>query len=287
MRWIAIITGAMLWTASLAAEEPQQPTETAELLARKEAELAALQKEVDELRQQLGRAPQIQIQVQMIEVSLTELRRRGIEWPSIVPQVNPQSGPVEVPRVGVNLLQRPLKERLDDLRRQKLLKVVAEPTITLLDGRTGQLRCGDALKIPVPQKNGSPKFEERFAGIELFVKPRVVGESPINLDFNLGVTERDYNHRVVADGVTIPALTTRRIATTFDTNSGDTWVIGGFVSLRPASSDIELTAGTRDEQRAASKQPTQQPKLEQVETLVLVTAERLEPVRDALPPGSP
>lgn len=51
LRWTELVTCALLCTAAVSAEEPRQPTAAAGLLARKEAELATLQEEVDELRQ--------------------------------------------------------------------------------------------------------------------------------------------------------------------------------------------------------------------------------------------
>lgn len=118
-----------------------------------------------------------------------------------------------------------------------LVKVLAEPTITAVNGQEGSFLAGGRIYIPVPQSNGvggtSITLEEKEFGVGLKFLPTVLEDGLINLRVTPEVSElSQYGTTVQSVGgqtSLLPSITTRRASTTVQLRDGESFAIGGLI----------------------------------------------------------
>lgn len=118
---------------------------------------------------------------------------------------------------------------LDLLGQEGLSTILAEPNLTAISGQAASFLAGG--EIPVVTQNGlngtSVTYKEY--GVKLNFTPTVLSHGRISLAVRPEVSELSSLGSVTTDGVTIPALTTRRVDTTVELGSGDCLAIGGLL----------------------------------------------------------
>jgi pilus assembly protein CpaC len=122
------------------------------------------------------------------------------------------------------------------VKRDTLVKILAEPTIVAMSGEVGSFLAGGKLLIPVLQSSGGTTtntLREQDYGIGLNFFPLVGKGGLIKLKVNPEVTEILPSPLVFGSGAnttTIPAFTTRRVSTTVQIREGQSLIIGGLLS---------------------------------------------------------
>ena len=111
-----------------------------------------------------------------------------------------------------------------------LARVLAEPSLVALSGQSASFLAGGELPIPEPQGLGTTTIVYKSFGIGLTVTPTVLSSDRIALKVAPEASDLDYTNAVILNGVSVPALTTRRADTTVELGDGETFVIGGLVS---------------------------------------------------------
>lgn len=124
---------------------------------------------------------------------------------------------------------------LDLLKSDGLARVLAEPTLVALSGQSASFLAGGELPIPEPQGLGTTTIVFKSFGIGLTVTPTVLSPGRIALKVAPEASELDYANAVVFNGVSVPAISTRRADTTVELGDGETFVIGGLVSQQVMS----------------------------------------------------
>lgn len=118
-----------------------------------------------------------------------------------------------------------------------LVKVLAEPTITAVNGQEGSFLAGGRIYIPVPQSStsgaASITLEEKEFGVGLKFLPTVLEDGLINLRVTPEVSElSQYGTTIKSlNGQTslLPSITTRRASTTVQLRDGESFAIGGLI----------------------------------------------------------
>lgn len=118
---------------------------------------------------------------------------------------------------------------IDALKDNGLVKVLAEPNVICLSGQTGSFLAGGEIPVPVPQGLGTVAIDYRPFGVGLTFKPTVLGDGRINIEVRPEVSELDYTNAISLNGATIPAITTRRVETSIELHSGQTFAVAGLV----------------------------------------------------------
>lgn len=115
-----------------------------------------------------------------------------------------------------------------------LTKVLAEPNLTTLTGRTAEFHSGGEFPIVTSSLQGTSVIYRDF-GVSVKFLPTILGES-INLDIDIEVSEIDDTRAqtvVTEDGstgaFTFPFLTTRSISNTVELLNGQTIGIAGLI----------------------------------------------------------
>jgi pilus assembly protein CpaC len=120
---------------------------------------------------------------------------------------------------------------LDLAETDGLVTTLAQPNLTALSGEAASFLAGGEIPIPLVQGNSnSVTVEYKQYGVSLSFIPIVLGDGRISIKVRPEVSELTSNGAVQLNGFTIPALTTRRVETTVELGSGQSFMIGGLLS---------------------------------------------------------
>jgi pilus assembly protein CpaC len=122
---------------------------------------------------------------------------------------------------------------------------LASPNLTALSGETANFLAGGEIPIPISQALGTTTVEYKQYGVSLAFTPTVLADGRISLRVRPEVSELSSAGAVQLNGVTIPALTTRRSETTVELGSGESMVIGGLLQ-NTNNNSITKTPGLGD-----------------------------------------
>jgi pilus assembly protein CpaC len=106
---------------------------------------------------------------------------------------------------------------------------LAEPTLVALSGETATFLAGGEFPVPIPQSLGTVTIEYKQYGVGLAFSPTVLENGRISIRVRPEVSELSASGGVRFNGFEIPALTTRRVETTVELGSGQSFVIGGLM----------------------------------------------------------
>ena len=171
------------------------------------------------------------------------------------------------------------------LEAKSMLETLAEPNLLAINGKEASFVAGGEFPFPMvqPGANGNAiSVSFREFGIRIHFLPRVTPRGTIQLQISPEVSSLDYANAVVIAGTTIPALSTRRVNTQVELDSGQSFVIAGLMDNRmtetiskiPGLANIPLL-GKLFTSRARSRNNS--------ELLVIVTPEVVRPI----PAGQP
>jgi pilus assembly protein CpaC len=118
---------------------------------------------------------------------------------------------------------------IDALDREGLARTLAEPNLTAMSGETASFTAGGEFPVPVAQDNDTLTVEFKPFGVILDFTPTVVSQDRISLRVRPEVSDLSTNGAIEINGVSIPALTVRRVETTVEMASGQSLVIGGLL----------------------------------------------------------
>jgi len=116
---------------------------------------------------------------------------------------------------------------VDALKEDGLIKILAEPNLMCVSGRSAEFLAGGEIPVPVPQGLGTVAVEYKKFGVSLNFTPRVIGPTTISLDVAPEVSELDYSSAATISGFVIPGLNSRKASTTVELGDGQSFAIAG------------------------------------------------------------
>ncbi|TDG19123.1 type II and III secretion system protein family protein [Paraburkholderia silviterrae] len=127
---------------------------------------------------------------------------------------------------------------LDALDEEGLLTLLAEPNLTAMSGQTASFLAGGELPIPVPQSGTTSTItiEYKPYGVALNFTPTVLADNRISLNVRPEVSQIDSANSITLNSIVVPALSVRRMETTVELSSGQSFAIGGL--LQSSTSDV-------------------------------------------------
>jgi len=121
---------------------------------------------------------------------------------------------------------------VDAQNKDDVIKILAEPTIMAISGQEGSFLAGGKVYITVAQPGAggvaTNTLEEKEFGIALKFTPTVLEGDLVNLKVAPEVTEISQTG-FVSGGATLPAMNTRRAATTVQLHDGQSFAIAGLI----------------------------------------------------------
>jgi pilus assembly protein CpaC len=171
------------------------------------------------------------------------------------------------------------------LESKALLETLAEPNVLAVNGKEASFVSGGEFPFPMiqPGIGGSTvTIQFREFGIRIKFLPKITNRGTIQLQVAPEVSSLDYSNSVTLSGTRIPALSTRRVQTEVELDSGQSFVIAGLLDNRvteslskiPGLSNIPLL-GKLFTSKSITKQNS--------ELLVIITPELVRPI----PAGQP
>ncbi len=221
------------------------------LLQQKLAELNCLQSEIDALRVETGTPQQILIKVKAIEVSRTKMRQLGIDFAFV--SNDPKT---QIPRhVGENLGLSSGSQILDKssaffnvfdaLQQKRIARVLAEPSMVVVSGRSAQFRVGGELALPAPA-GGANAVEYKFCGSEIDVLAVAKGENRVVINLRANLSELDESRSIEVGGMRMPSISQRQIDTSVELELGQTMLLSGLLESRQQQPINGKTSGEKE-----------------------------------------
>ena len=192
----------------------------------------------------------IQLQTQIMEVSRTKLRTLGIDWALLHGSdsvVSAAAGTLTGTGAGVASTGTQnfsfsivdggtrFQSSIEALRRNNLVKVLASPTLTAVDGRPASFNSGGEIPIIVPAGLGQVGIQFREFGTRLDYVAKVLGNGKIYLEVRPYVSEIDPSRSVTIQGVSVPGLRSRFLETGVELQAGQTLALAGLLQVRTES----------------------------------------------------
>jgi Bacterial type II and III secretion system protein len=173
---------------------------------------------------------QVLLHLRVIEVSRSKLAKLGFEWTSIQNEdvISSPFGRVSPTTFQVVDDNKGLRGMLEALRKAKLVRVLAEPTLVAMSGQPAHFQCGG--EIPVAGAGGEAGGCEwpTKAGTRVDLVPLVTESDRIRLEMKVAVVEPLADGPAVSGKQQASALKTLNIDTGVEMSSGQTVVMSGF-----------------------------------------------------------
>ena len=118
---------------------------------------------------------------------------------------------------------------LDALETEGLVSVLAEPNLTAVSGQTATFLAGGEFPVPVPQDVGQIGIQFKEFGVRLAFTPIVESANKISLRVAPEVSQLSSAGAVSVQGISVPSLSTRRVETTVELGSGQSFAIAGLL----------------------------------------------------------
>jgi pilus assembly protein CpaC len=170
---------------------------------------------------------------------------------------------------------------LQALAAQNILQILSEPNLLAMNGKEASFVSGGEFPFPTLQGGGAGigqvTVSFREFGIRLHFLPTITPRGTIRLHVSPEVSSLNYANALTVSGSTVPALSTRRVETEIELQSGQSFAIAGLLdnettealSKIPGLSDIPLL-GKLFTSKSITKSNS--------ELVVIVTPELVEPI---------
>jgi pilus assembly protein CpaC len=185
---------------------------------------------------------------------------------------------------AVNIfLQRPdinLAAAITALQTKRVLEMLAEPNLLAISGQQASFLAGGEFPFPVvqPSAGGSAiSLMWREYGIRLNFQPNVTPRGTIRLKVAPEVSSLDYANAVTVQGLTVPGLSSRRVQTEVELDSGQSFVIAGLLDNQTSES-LSKVPGIGSIPVLGKLFQSKQVNRNNSELLVIITPEVVRPI---------
>jgi pilus assembly protein CpaC len=244
---------------------------------------------------------QVQLRVKIAEVKRDALKRVGINWQNVANIALFGAGPTTgfatstIQAVGGTASAAAgvqtsggLSGLIDLLATQSQATILAEPNLVAMSGETASFLAGGEIPVITPQAGltGSTiAVTYKQVGVSLAFTPTIVGDR-INLKVAPEVSQLSATGSInvpltATSTVTIPALDTRRAATTVELGSGQSFAIAGLLQ-RTGEQDVKKVPWLGDVPVLGSLFKSDAYQRSETELVIIVTPYFVEPTSQPL-----
>jgi pilus assembly protein CpaC len=170
---------------------------------------------------------------------------------------------------------------LDALERKNLVTILAEPNLTAVSGEPASFLAGGEYPIPVPQGLNQVTIQYKQFGVSLAFVATILDKGRISLNVRPEVSQLSQNGAITINGTTVPALTTRRVETTVDLGSGQSFAIAGLLQNN-VSQDLSKFPGLGDIPVVGQLLRSKRFQRNESELVIIVTPYLVKPVKQRL-----
>jgi hypothetical protein len=148
--------------------------------------------------------------------------------------------------------------------------MVSEPSLVVVPGRPSCVHVGGEFSYRVKDSQGKEVLERLEYGTRLDLVCSLLSRELLHLDIRIAVKHLDYTNTIQAGDQTIPTVNGTECETSLTARSGQTCVLGGFISENQAQSRSDDKAKMNDHATGS------QELAEKTQTLIFVTPELFE-----------
>lgn len=200
-----------------------------------------IQKVLAELDRPQG---QLLIEASILEVSLTNDFRLGVDWSVVgasgrLNAVSTSGSTATIrptlPGLSVTFLDTNIQAAVSALGARTTVEVVSAPKIITLDNHTARLQVGDQVPVVTQTSQGTSTagaplistVDYRNSGVILSVTPRISGDDRIVVDVSQEVSSVV---RTDTSGIDSPTIQQRQLSSTLVLSNGGVVALGGLIS---------------------------------------------------------
>ena len=198
--------------------------------------------------------PQVMLETRISEVNVQKMKEMGFDWTAMLRDAKRLNGTItgglfvtKVESPFPSLLVGPETDGFATWRRSDgnasflttfrmleengAVKTLAAPTLVAASGDSANFLAGGEFPIPIArtanENSVAVTIEWKEYGVKLKAIPTVLDGGRIRLYVAPEVSAPDFTYSVLLNGWVVPGVTTRRVGTTVELNSGEVLVIGG------------------------------------------------------------
>src|SRR6185295_2601511 len=200
----------------------------------------------------VGGAQQVLLHVKVMEVNRSKFRDFGFDWAEVTSGGSFISQSVSgmqnagsilpfTPNIDANTLKFGILSPggnqfyglLSAMQKNQMVKVLAEPTLTAINGRPARFLAGGKVPYPMPASIGQPpSIQFQTYGTQIDFVPIVLGHGTIRLEVRPTVSELDFANAITISGTVVPALRERYVDTGVELKVGETLALAGLIQSR-------------------------------------------------------
>ncbi len=232
---------------------------------------------------------QVNLRVRIAEVQRSTLKQIGVDWSGIFSGTNASFG-IASASAGINTAgatsflgnlsfsDLDLNILIDALDVEGFLNVLAEPNLTAQSGETANFLAGGEFPVPVPGRDGISIIFKEF-GVGLDFTPTVLDSGRISMHVAPEVSSLSDAGAIRINGISVPSISTRKISTTVELGSGQSFAIAGLLQNETLR-DADKIPGLGDIPILGALFRSNKFKNSETELLVVVTPYLVRPVND-------
>jgi len=174
----------------------------------------------------------ILIKAKLIEVRKSALRDIGIDWADVA------AGPIVSTNPNSLAMTTVVDSMIHLLVNRGHARLLAEPTLTCINGGQADFLVGGEVPIPVQNQDGALNVVFKQFGIILNVEPQANAAGLIRTKVGVEVSSVDKANSVLG----IPGFATRKTNTEMNVQSGEPMIIAGLFSADDAKTVAKVPA---------------------------------------------
>jgi len=174
----------------------------------------------------------ILIKAKLIEVRKSALRDIGIDWADVA------AGPIVSTNPNSLAMTTVVDSMINLLVNRGHARLLAEPTLTCINGGQADFLVGGEVPIPVQNQDGALNVVFKQFGIILNVEPQANAAGLIRTKVGVEVSSVDKANSVLG----IPGFATRKTNTEMNVQSGEPMIIAGLFSADDAKTVAKVPA---------------------------------------------
>ena len=198
---------------------------------------------------QMTHPDQVRLEAKIVEISTDKVKKLGIQYAN-ASKIDKDSGIVTVGSNGIfgfgqtfvnskdsssrsNIGYADINATLQALITNGDAKVLSQPSMVTMSGEKANILVGGEIPIPMSNSDGQITVQWREYGIKLNIEPQVMEDEQITSKVTAEVSTLDSSSSAainLSNGLSIPALRSRKAETVIHMSSGSTMVIGGLLS---------------------------------------------------------
>lgn len=201
---------------------------------------------------EIDRLPsQVMIEASIIEVSLTNDFRFGVDWSTVSGNgkltgnsIYTESGTIgpRFPGFSITYLGGDIDAAINALGSRTAIDVVSAPKLITLDNHKARLQIGDQVPVVTQTSTSTTTsnpaivstVEYRSTGVILNVTPRISGDDKVVVEISQEVSGVA---KTVTSGIDSPTIQQRELESTLVLQDGAVVALGGLISHRRSDSD--------------------------------------------------